>query len=53
MTGREILIGAALMVFMFWIGVYPAPLIHASNQAALSLIKVFEGAPEVMMALVR
>jgi NADH-quinone oxidoreductase subunit M len=51
MTGREILIGAVLMFFMFWIGVYPGPLIHASNQAALSLIKVFEGAPEVMMAL--
>jgi NADH-quinone oxidoreductase subunit M len=53
MTGRELLIGAALMFFMFWIGIYPSPLVHASNQAALGLIKVFEGAPETMMALGR
>ena len=23
MTGREIFIGAVLMLFMFWIGIYP------------------------------
>jgi NADH-quinone oxidoreductase subunit M len=41
MTGREILIGASLMFFMFWLGVYPAPLINASNTAVAGLINVF------------
>ena len=38
MTGREIFIGAVLMIFMFGIGVYPAPFVHASNQAVMGLI---------------
>jgi NADH-quinone oxidoreductase subunit M len=53
MTGREILIGAVLMAFMFWIGVYPAPLVNASNEAVKLLVKVFESAPQTMMALGR
>jgi len=51
MSGREILIGAVLMAFMFWIGVYPAPLVNASNEAVKLLVKVFENAPQTMMAL--
>jgi NADH-quinone oxidoreductase subunit M len=50
MTRREIVIGAVLMFFMFWIGVYPGPLVDASNQAVLQLIDVFEGAPQAMWA---
>ncbi len=41
MTGREILIGAVLMFFMFLLGVYPAPLIRASNAAVAGLIQIF------------
>ena len=41
MTGREIFIGACLMFFMFWLGVYPAPLINASNAAVTGLINLF------------
>jgi NADH-quinone oxidoreductase subunit M len=41
MTGREILIGAALMFFMFWLGIYPAPLVNASNTAVTGLINLF------------
>ncbi|MGD0650681.1 MAG: NADH-quinone oxidoreductase subunit M, partial [Verrucomicrobiia bacterium] len=51
MTGREIFIGAVLMAFMFWIGVYPAPLVNASNEAVKLLVKVFENAPQTIMAL--
>lgn len=51
MTGREIFIGAALMLFMFWIGIYPSPLINASNTAVLQLVHLFQKAPEAMMAL--
>lgn len=50
MTGREILIGAVLMFFMFWIGVYPGPLVHASNAAVMGLIDIFSGTAETMMA---
>ena len=53
MTGREIFIGAVLMFFMFWIGIYPAPLINVSNAAAMQLIQSFHTLPETMMALVR
>lgn len=53
MTGREIFIGAALMVFMFAIGVYPAPLLAASNATVLDLVAVFERAPQMMLTLVR
>jgi NADH-quinone oxidoreductase subunit M len=41
MTAREILIGAVLMFFMFWLGVYPAPLINASNTAVTGLVNLF------------
>jgi NADH-quinone oxidoreductase subunit M len=41
MSGRERFIGAVLMFFMFWLGVYPAPLIKASNAAVLELLKLF------------
>ncbi len=41
MTGREILIGAVLMFFMFWLGVYPSPLLNASNTAVAGLIHLF------------
>jgi len=47
MTGREILIGAVLMFFMFWLGIYPAPLINASNDAVLGLVKLFQTGVEV------
>ena len=53
MSGREIVIGAVLMFFMFWIGIYPGPMIHASNAAVLQLVHLFEKAPETMMALGR
>ncbi len=51
MTGREIFIGAVLMLFMFGLGVYPAPLLNASNDAVMGLIRVFEGAAATMMAV--
>jgi NADH-quinone oxidoreductase subunit M len=51
MTGREIFIGVALMVFMFWIGIYPGPLINAANEAVLELVHLFQKVPETMMAL--
>ena len=44
MTGRELFIGVALMVFMFGIGVYPAPFVHASNQAVMGLIGTINAA---------
>jgi NADH-quinone oxidoreductase subunit M len=43
MTPREIFIGAMLMFFMFWIGIYPATLINTSNTAVGQLIQVFQG----------
>jgi NADH-quinone oxidoreductase subunit M len=42
MTGREIVIGAVLMFFMFWIGIYPSPLINASNTAVKQLVDMFQ-----------
>jgi len=51
MTGREIVIGAVLLFFMFWIGIYPAPMIRASNTAVLQLVHLFAKAPETMIAL--
>jgi NADH-quinone oxidoreductase subunit M len=42
MTGREIFIGAVLMFFMFWIGIYPGPLINASNTAVKQLVDLFQ-----------
>jgi len=53
MTGREIFIGAVLMFFMFWIGIYPGPLITASNHAVGQLVQLFEKAPEALTALAR
>jgi NADH-quinone oxidoreductase subunit M len=53
MTQREILIGAVLMVFMFWIGVYPGPMVKASNDAVLDLIKLVQTVPQAALALVR
>jgi NADH-quinone oxidoreductase subunit M len=42
MTSRELFIGAVLLFFMFWIGIYPAPFLNAGNDAVLALMKVFE-----------
>ncbi|MBM3861369.1 MAG: NADH-quinone oxidoreductase subunit M [Verrucomicrobia bacterium] len=42
MTAREQFIGAMLMFFMFWIGIYPAPLLDAANDAVMGLVKLFE-----------
>ncbi len=53
LTGREIFIGAVLLLFMFGIGVYPAPLLDASNAAVLELVALFERAPELILTLVR
>ena len=50
MTAREIFIGAVLMFFMFWIGIYPAALINVSNTAVVQLVHLFERAPETMTA---
>lgn len=41
LTSREIFIGAVLMFFMFGLGIYPAPLLNASNEAVKALIKLF------------
>jgi len=50
MTGREIFIGAVLMVFMFWIGINPNPFIKVSNTAVGQLVKIFESTPQTMLA---
>ena len=42
MTGRELFIGAVLMFFMFWIGLSPAPLLNAANDAVMGLVRIFE-----------
>jgi NADH-quinone oxidoreductase subunit M len=42
MTARELFIGGALMLFMFLIGIYPAPLLDAANNAVMGLVKLFE-----------
>ena len=41
MSGRDVFIGAALMFFMFWIGIYPAPLLDAANAAVVELVNIF------------
>jgi len=41
MNGRELLIGTVLMFFMFWIGIWPAPLLNAANDAVMQLVKIF------------
>jgi len=41
MSGRELFIGAVLMFFMFWIGIFPAPLLDAANDAVMALVKLF------------
>lgn len=38
---REIFIGAVLMFFMFALGVYPSPLLDASNSAVKGLVGLF------------
>ncbi len=43
MSGREIFIGAVLMLFMFGIGIWPAPLLDASNDAVLGLVHLCQG----------
>jgi NADH-quinone oxidoreductase subunit M len=43
MTAREIFVGAALMLFMFWIGVWPQPFLNASNAAVMRLIQLLGG----------
>jgi len=53
MSTREIFIGAVLMFFMFWIGIYPKPFISASNTAVGQLVQIFQKAPEAAAALVR
>src|SRR5208283_301033 len=42
MTGREIFIGAVLMFFMFWIGIYPGPMLNVSNTAVKQLVDIFQ-----------
>ncbi len=41
MTACELFIGAVLMLFMFLIGIYPAPLLDAANDAVLALVRLF------------
>jgi NADH-quinone oxidoreductase subunit M len=53
MSAREIFIGAALMFFMFWIGIYPGPFISASNTAVGQLVQMFQKVPEAATALLR
>jgi len=53
MSAREIFIGAVLMFFMFWIGIYPGPLINASNTAVGQLVQIFQKTPEATTALLR
>jgi NADH-quinone oxidoreductase subunit M len=43
LSGREKLVGGVLLFFMFFLGVYPAPLLHASNPAVNGLVKIFGG----------
>jgi len=42
MNTREICIIAVLMFFMFWIGLYPGPLLDVSNKAVLQLVDLFQ-----------
>ncbi len=41
MTQREILIAAPLIALMFIVGIFPGPMLHLTNAAALHLIGVF------------
>ncbi|MDW8343928.1 MAG: NADH-quinone oxidoreductase subunit M [Verrucomicrobiae bacterium] len=52
MTGRELFIGAVLMLFMFGIGIYPQPMLALSNDAALWLIGMFEQRPDAVLTMV-
>jgi len=42
MNTREICIIAVLMFFMFWIGLYPGPLLDVSNKAVVQLVDLFQ-----------
>ena len=42
MNLREIGIIVVLMFFMFWIGLYPGPMLNASNKAVLQLVDLFQ-----------
>ena len=42
MNLREICIIVVLMFFMFWIGLYPGPMLNASNKAVLQLVDLFQ-----------
>jgi NADH-quinone oxidoreductase subunit M len=44
LNGREIMIGGVLLLFMFVLGVYPAPLINAANASVMELVNLFGGA---------
>lgn len=41
LNGREIMIGGVLVLFMFVLGVYPAPLVNAANQSVMQLVNLF------------
>ncbi len=51
MSGRELFIGAVLMVFMFWIGIYPGPLVRATNPAVMQIVKIFIPTHNTMVAV--
>ena len=42
MNTREIGIIAVLLFFMFWIGLYPGPLLDVSNKAVVQLVDLFQ-----------
>jgi len=41
MTFREIATAAPFILFMFWVGLYPAPFIRLTNQAVIKMIGIF------------
>jgi NADH-quinone oxidoreductase subunit M len=43
MNARELFIGGVLLFFMFAIGIWPGPLLDASNDAVLGLVRLCEG----------
>ncbi len=51
MTGRELFIGAVLMALMIGIGVYPGPLVDATNEAVTGLVAIFERVPQILYAV--
>jgi NADH-quinone oxidoreductase subunit M len=53
MTGREIFIGAVLMLFMFWIGVYPGSLLNATNTAVKDLLQLLANISPAVKAMGR